>query len=142
MKSLKIFVFAALLMAATAGCTGKLNGVIKRDAQRVDILYTDSRLANAELVAIMPDGERFSGKSERLGKNEAMAEAFGTDDAEDSTHFKEVLAFSGNAQATLSGNRGNVIKCRFRITDILMGFSSGGVGLCQISDGRTIEVFF
>ena len=142
MNNLKIFVFAALLMAAAAGCTGKLNGVIKRDAQRVDILYTDSRLANAELVVVMPDGERFSGKSEKLGKKEAMAEASGTDDTDEGTRFKEVLAFSGNAQATLSGNRGNVIKCRFRITDTIMGFSSGGVGLCQISDGRTIDVFF
>lgn len=132
----------ALLVAVTLGCSGQMDGVIRRDAKRIEITFTDSRVAAAELIAVLPDGEHFRGKSERFDRTQEMVETDSTATDNLSAHFEALQTFHGNAKATLSGNRGNVIKCRFKLTDVIIGFSSGGTGLCQISDGRVIDVFF
>jgi hypothetical protein len=135
----RMFAFAALTMAVTMGCSGTMTGVIRRDAQRVQITYTDARVATAELFMVTPDGERFRGRSERFDRTEDMKRT----DAEDiSAHFEDLQTFNGNAQATLVGNRGNIIKCRFKITDFILGYGSGGFGICQMADGRVMDVFF
>jgi hypothetical protein len=142
MKKPVIFILAAALLLATIGCTGTMDGVIQQDAARFQITYTDSRIAVAELIAQLPSGERFQGKSERLdAKQEAMASdtAAGEDE---SAAFPALLTFPGNAKAVLLGNRGNKMACRFKLTDVIIGFSSGGFGVCQMSDGRVIDVFF
>ena len=142
MRNLNVFVLAAVLVTATMGCSGKLNGIVRRDAGRIEIVYSDSRIAKAELSVILPDGQHFKGKSEKFDryKETAQTDAPQIDDV--SIHFENLSTFDGNTMATLGGNRGDVIRCRFRVTDTIIGFSSGGVGLCQISDGRIIDVYF
>ncbi len=142
MKKPGLFVLAAMILTATIGCTGTMDGVIRRDAKRIDIIYTDSRVAVAELIAVLPNGERFRGKPERLDRTKEMMEADSTDTDDIAVHFEALQTFPGNVKATLSGNRGDVIKCRFKLSDVILGFSSGGFGICQISDGRIIDVFF
>ena len=139
MKNPGVLIAAALLILATAGCSGKMDGIIRRDAKRIDILYTDSRVAVAELVAVLPSGERFSGKSQRL---DITAEAMKAKTDSISAHFDDLNTFAGNVKATLIGDGGNLIECRFKLSDLIIGFSSGGIGLCQMSDGRVIDVFF
>jgi len=56
--------------------------------------------------------------------------------------FEEVETFEGNAEAVLSGDRGNMMQCRFALADVILGFKSGGFGICQLSDGRIMDVFF
>jgi hypothetical protein len=139
MKNLIVLLLAAALLFVTIGCSGKMDGIIRRDAKRIDIMYSDSRVAAAELIAVLPDGQRFSGKPERLDLSKEMMK---TDSDDIQIHFEDMRTFDGNAKATLTGDRGDIIKCRFRLADYIIGFSSGGVGLCQISDGRIIDVFF
>ena len=142
MKTAISFAVAVILVMIHLGCSGKMSGVVRRDARRIDIMYTDSRLTSAELVTVMPNGERFSGKSEAYDKNKEMmsAETKATDDV--AIHFEDLQTFPANAKATLTSDRGNVIECRFKLTDTIIGFSSGGVGICQASDGRVIDLFF
>ena len=142
MKNPIRLVLPILLLGATMGCTGKLDGVIRRDASRIDIMYSDSRVAAAELVAVLPDGEHFRGKSERFDRTKEILETSKTGISDGSEHFLAVQTFAGNAKATLSGSRGNLIECRFKLADIIIGYSGGGFGICQISDGRVIDVFF
>ena len=142
MKKLRAFGVAALLLVMTMGCTGQMDGVIRRDAKRIEITYTDSRIAVAELIAVLPDGEHFRGKSEKLDRTKDMMETDSTGTDSLAGHFEALQTFRGNAKATLSGNRGNVIKCRFKLTDVIFGFSGGGTGICQIADGRVMDVFF
>ena len=142
MRNLNGLVLAALIVTATLGCSGKLNGIVRRDAGRIEIVYSDSRIAKAELSVVLPDGQRFKGRSEKFDryKEPAQADAPQVDDV--SIHFENLSTFDGNTMASLTGNRGDVINCRFKVTDTIIGFSSGGVGLCQISDGRVIDVYF
>jgi len=134
-----MFAIAALTMVVTMGCSGTMNGVIRRDAQRVEIVYTDSRVAVAELLIVMPDGERFQGKTARLNKTKDMMEAGAADI---SAHFEVMQTFDGNVKANLTGSRGNLMKCRFKVADYIIGLNSGGFGLCQMADGRVMDVFF
>jgi len=142
MKKPGVFIWAVMILTVALGCTGQMVGVIRRDAKRIEITYTDSRVAVAELITVLPDGEHFQGKSERLDRTKDMMETDSTGTDSLAGHFEALQTFRGNAKATLSGNRGNVIKCRFKLTDVIFGFSGGGTGICQIADGRVVDVFF
>jgi len=142
MKNLKTYGVAALLLIVMMGCSGQLEGVIRRDAKRIQITYTDSRLSVAELTAVLPDGEQFHGRAEKFDRDKEMMEMNLAAKDDGSGSFDALQGFNGNSMATLAGNRGNLIKCRFKIADVIMGFPSGGAGICQHSDGRVIDVFF
>jgi len=142
MKNLKTYGVAALLLIVMMGCSGQLEWIIRRDAKRIQIIYTDSRLSVAELTAVLPDGEQFHGRAEKFDRDKEMMEMNLAAKDDGSGRFEALQGFHGNSMATLAGNRGNLIKCRFKIADVIMGFPSGGAGICQHSDGRVIDVFF
>jgi hypothetical protein len=142
MKKPGVFILAVIFLTVTLGCTGQMDGVIRRDAARIEITYTDSRFSAAELIAVLPSGEHFLGKSERLDRAKDMMETNPSKTDDIAVHFEALQAFPGNVKATLSGNRGKIIRCRFKLTDVILGFSGGGTGVCQVSDGRVIDVFF
>jgi len=133
-----LYVFLALVFAVMTACSGTMQGVVRKDARRVSFNYTDSRIGTADLQVALPDGERFAGRVERGTENTAIDPGA----TKSTDRFEAVETFDGNADAVLSGNRGNIMKCRFRLTDIIIGFSSGGFGICQVSDGRVIDIFF
>ena len=133
-----LYAFIALSLAAMTACSGTMQGVVRKDARRVSFNYSDSRIGTADVNVALPEGERFAGRVQRGTKNTAIDS--GTTSNTES--FEAVEAFDGNADAVLSGNRGNIMKCRFNLTDIIIGFSSGGFGICQVSDGRVIDIFF
>ena len=142
MKKPGVFIWAVMILTIALGCTGQMDGVIRRDAVRIEITYTDAKAAMANLVAVMPDGEYFQGKSESFDRTKNIMEMNSTDTDRTAGHFGALQTFHGNAQATLTGNRGNVIKCRFFLTDVVLGFPGGGIGICQFSDDRVIDIFF
>ena len=133
-------ILVAILLTVQLGCAGSMKGVVRRDAKRIEVAYTDSRLEKANLQTVLPGGERFEGKIVRMGWMGTQPDTAVS--ASESTVFEEVQLFDGNAEATLSGNKGNIMKCRFNLTDSLMGISSGGFGICQVTDGRVIDIFF
>ena len=142
MNNLKILIIAAMLLAVTMGCSGTMDGIIRSDANRIEIMYTDSRVSVAELIAVFPNGGQFRGKSERFDRTREILETDNKKTDDVAAHFEALQTFPGNAKATLSGNQGGKMACRFKLTDVIIGFSSGGFGLCQMSDGRVIDVFF
>ena len=135
-----IFILIAILLTVQLGCAGRMKGVVRRDAKRIELTYTDSRLGKGSLQTVLPGGERFEGKIVRTGWAGAQSDSAVSGD--ESTDFEDVQLFEGNAEATLTGNKGNLMKCRFKLADSIIGLSSGGFGLCQVSDGRVIDIFF
>jgi len=135
-----MFILVAILLTVQLGCTGSMKGVVRRDAQRVELTYTDSRLGTGILQTVLPSGERFEGKILRIGSPDVPSDTAVS--GSESSAFNDVQLFDGNAKATLSGNKGNIMKCRFNLADSLMGLSSGGFGICQVTDGRVIDIFF
>jgi len=135
-----MFILVAIFLTIQLGCAGNMKGVVRRDAKRVKITYTDSRLGKGTLQTVLAGGERFEGKIVKIGRADALSDSAISGD--ESTHFEDVEMFEGNAEATLSGNKGNVMKCRFTLTDSIIGLSSGGFGICQVTDGRVIDIYF
>ncbi len=133
-------ILVAILLTVQLGCAGSMKGVVRRDAKRIELTYTDSRLGKGRLQTVLPGGERFEGTIIRTGSADAQSDTAVS--ASESTVFEEVQLFDGNAEATLSGTKGNIMKCRFNLADSLMGISSGGFGICQVTDGRVIDIFF
>ena len=121
---------------------GHHDGVIRRDAARIQITFTDTRIGSAELITVLPDGERFQGKPEKLDAQKDIIAAGAAQGTAKPASFPALQSFPGNLKALLSGSMGSQMACRFRLTDVILGFSSGGIGLCQMSDGRVIDVFF
>jgi hypothetical protein len=134
------FILTIILLIVQLGCAGSMKGVVRRDAKRVEFSYTDSRIGAGILQAVLPGGERFEGKIVRIGStdDQSVSAVSGSE----STDFEDVKLFGGNAEATLSGNKGNTMKCRFNLADSIIGITSGGFGLCQVTDGRVIDIFF
>ena len=142
MNKIGVIACTALILTVTMGCSGTMEGIIRSDADRIEILYTDSRAAVAELIAVFPNGEQFRGKSERFDRTREILEDENKKTDDVAAHFEALQTFPGNAKATLTGSSGQSIKCRFKLADPIIGFSSGGFGICQVSDGRVIDVFF
>jgi len=140
MTNWRMFILVAILLTVQLGCAGSMKGVVRQDAKRIELTYTDSRLGKARLQTVLPGGERFEGKIVRIGWMGAQSDPAVSDN--ESTDFEDVQLFEGNAEATLTGNKGNLMKCRFKLADSIIGLSSGGFGLCQVSDGRVIDIFF
>ena len=133
-----LYAFIAVFFVLMTACSGTLKGVVRIDARRVLFNYSDSKIGNADVNVVLPEGERFEGRINR-GTDGTRSNSSTTISSD---RFEAVESFAGNADAVLSGNRGNIMKCRFHLTDIIIGFPGGGFGICQLSDGRIIDVFF
>ena len=137
-----ISIFSALVIAVSIGCSGSMQGVIRKNAKRVLFNYSDPRIGKAIIKVEMPGGERFKGRLVKISSGDNETESDAKTTVVNSVSFEEVDSFSGNCQAELTGNMGNSMKCRFRVADHILGLSTGGFGICQTADGRVIDIFF
>ena len=132
-KSVLFFVFTALVFASMA-CSGTMRGIDRYTGKRVFFIYEEEKFGSAELQVKMPDGELFIGK---LTEDKVPA----VSNAPLARGYPAVDEFQGNTEAFLFGDRGNKMRCKFRLSDTLVGFKSGGFGLCETSDGRVIDIY-
>ena len=47
-----MFILVAILLTVQLGCAGGMKGVVRRDAKRIEITYTDSRLEKGILQTV------------------------------------------------------------------------------------------
>ena len=157
------FVKIPLLGLAAAGCaSGLVTGqVAVADQPPAPLTMSwESGLfgESGTLAAVMPDGERFSGKyvvvKEGMARGridpawegDEPADARGEIDdsmwgaARDRAAF--VSKHLNNAVATLKGNRGTTMLCRFALQAAEAGMRGGGSGDCQTSKGAKISASF
>jgi len=107
--------------------------------------FEDTGFGYGTLKTTLADGETFEGKFVEESSTD-YGTGFGTawsgNTAAYGTTFGTVESYSGNIEAVLFGNNKHTMKCRFRAADSMMGLPSGGVGMCQVSDGRVIDIQF
>ena len=133
MKKQVLLIALTSLAFASIGCSGTMKGVDRYSGKRVFFSYTDEKFGSAEIQVTMPDGERFVGRIVDTASPNAVASG--------GKSYPAVDEFRGNIAAFLQGDRGNQMKCKFRISDKVLGFKSGGFGLCETDDGRVIDIF-
>lgn len=134
MRKPVLFIFLITMIFALMACSGTMKGIDRYTGKRIQLAYEDEKFGSAGLQIQMPDGELFIGKL----IEEPMTTPSG---APSDIEYPAVDEFRGNTEAFLFGDRGNYMKCRFRLSDTVLGFKSGGFGLCQTSKGRVIDIY-
>jgi len=159
-------VAAAAATLALAGCVA--GGAIQARVTRpenggpVAMRYRTDRFDdNGTLTATLPDGERYRGRFLQVTSDtdaETLDPYWGgwgvgwdgwgpwSDDYGPYIAGADVPTFirnySGKVIATLLGDRGGRMRCRFRLADPEKGMSGGGVGECQTGPGERIDATF
>ena len=134
MRRTVLFIIVTTLVFALMACSRTMKGIDRYSGKRVSLAYEDEKFGSAQLQVQLPDGEFFIGKI----IEEPMAT---TSNPPSGKGYPAVDEFQGNTEAFLFGDRGNNMKCKFRLSDTMLGFKSGGFGLCETSDGRVIDIY-
>ena len=156
-------VMISLSAAALVGCAaGAVTGHVTLPGQSATPLTMtwNSGLfgESGKMSAVMPDGERFSGKyqvvgpgmtrsslepawtGDEPGDNQGQIEDSMWGAARDQVAF--VKKYENKAVATLKGDRGTTMLCRFDLDAGGSGMGGGGTGECQTSKGAKISAQF
>lgn len=151
-----------LAMAAVSGCaSGQVTGqVTSRGAAAAPLSMTWTSGVFGEsgkMAAVLPDGERFSGTYQVVtpGFSRAKLGPSWTDEPADQAQgdlddslwgaAKDpafVKRYENKAVATLHGDRGTTMLCRFNLMAGGAGMGGGGNGYCQTSRGAKITAQF
>ncbi len=153
----------ALLAVAGVGCaSGAVTGRVTQAGQAAAPLSMtwESGLfgEGGSMAAAMPDGERFSGSYQvvRAGMPRGeMHPAWTGDDpganqgqidnnlwGAGRDHLAFVREYENKVIATLRGDRGSTMLCRFNLLASGAGMGGGGSGECQTSKGAKITAQF
>src|SRR6056297_2377088 len=127
-----LLAFAATVLIA--GCGGTMQGVVRGEGTPVQFQYEQG--LDRDFYTAVVDGEQFSGQAVNAGASSGTGTVFAG--GEVGTVF--VSTTTGEFIAVLLGDRGSSMRCQMNYVDS-SGFTSfGGVGICQHSDGRVIDV--
>ena len=156
-------VMLSLAAVALLGCaSGPVSGrvaVPDQPATSLTMTWNSGLFGESgKMSAVMPDGERFTGKyhvvtpgmsrdslepawtgdepGENQGKIDDTMWGAGRD------HFAFTKSFENKAVATLKGDRGTTMLCRFNLDAGGAGMGGGGTGECQTSKGAKITTSF
>ena len=131
---LKILVSSSLTFLVA--CSGTMDGVIRGEGSRVTFQYDQG--IDSDFYETTIDGENFKGKAVHAD----AVSGFGVGLAAGTTIPVFTSSTSGNLVAVMFGDRGSTMRCSMNYADS-SGFTSlGGVGVCQLSDGRVIDVMW
>lgn len=132
----------ALAVLALAACGGGVQGVVRGEATPVTLAYEQG--FSSDTWTAQMDGETFTGRAVMTDARSTIGTGFGTFTGSGGTGFGSGTVFgtstSGALAATLLGNRGSTMRCQFQYADPSGFTPSGGLGVCQHSDGRVIDV--
>ena len=152
-----------------AGCSSTGTGISERyrrpgGREPVEFNWTADSSRRGTIAAALPTGERFTGNFVQVtrevpdtelvsmvgpiaGFADAVAREGGTGSQDVWTNAVEIGSFreeyANRIVATLFGDKGNAMRCGFKLFDPEKGFPGGGTGACLISYGNgTIAVQF
>ncbi|MGJ8598073.1 hypothetical protein [Sulfitobacter sp.] len=126
--------FMAAGCVALSACSGAMQGVVRGEGTRVPFEYEQGM--DRDYYRTTVDGESFSGQAIDAGATTGVGTVFS------GSAVGTVITSnsSGNFVAVLLGDRGSSIRCQMNYADSSGFTAAGGVGICQHSDGRVIDV--
>ena len=119
---------------ALAACSGTMQSVVRGVGTPVQFQYEQGMESDTYTAQV--GSEQFSGKAVQADARSGFGTVFGT--GMPSTIMTS--SSSGNFVATLLGNQGSTLRCQMNYASSLGETSAGGVGICNHSDGRVIDV--
>jgi hypothetical protein len=113
-----------------------MTGAIRGTGQPVSLDYEQGMDSDTLKASI--DGEMFVGKSVMKGATASFGTAFGRPQYGVVSLLSQTT--TGDFVAVLLGSKGSSLNCNLQYADSTGGTGSGGVGICQHSDGRIIDI--
>lgn len=144
---MRILIVAAVCVGITA-CAGTMRGMVRGTGEPVQMGYQQG-MQHDELSVTLPDGETFTGKAVMEGRSTSLVQGFGKATAVSTSgamatgrgsSFGVVSTYTGNVQAVLFGDRGRTMQCALRYADAGGFTAAGGIGVCEASDGKIVDV--
>ena len=134
--------FVLLSLCLLTGCMGGTMRGAMSDNSPVTFNYEQGMSSDTYKTTI--DGEYFEGKAVMVDATTTFGTAFGSAYSAYGSSFGTAsgvgFTSSGKVKAVLIGGRGSSLKCLMNYADSGGFTSSGGVGECVHSDGRTINL--
>lgn len=131
---MRVAIISSLAVVALSACAGEMTGQIRGTGERVQFTY-EQGIDSDTYSAIIGD-EAFKGKAVMDGATAGVGTVFGN--GFDATLFGSTT--TNRFVAVLLGNKGSSLNCQMRYADASGFTTSGGVGVCEHSDGRKIDV--
>lgn len=132
------------LLLSLAACSGTMQGVVRGTGKPVQFSYEQG--LDSDTLTANIDGESFRGKSVMRGASTTIGTGFGTAMAGGTSAFGTTTIMgsttTGDFVAVLIGNKGSSLSCQLQYADSSGFTTSGGVGVCQHSDGRVVDVIW
>ena len=157
-------VWISLLAGALMGCaSGAVTGQVTQSGQTgapLSMTWSSGLFGESgKISAVMPDGERFSGKYQVVapGMTRTSLDPAWTGDEPGGSNQGQIddsmwgagrnqigfiKAYENKAVARLKGDRGTTMLCRFDLDAGGSGMAGGGTGECQTSKGAKIAAQF
>jgi hypothetical protein len=126
------FLLAAVV--AISGCDGQMTGQVRGTGERIQFSYQQGLDSDTYTATI--NGEDFVGKAVMDGATAGFGTVLGS--SFDATLFGSTT--TNRFIAVMLGNKGSSLSCQMRYADASGFTTSGGVGVCQHSDGRVIDI--
>lgn len=136
MKSKILFALAAC--GVLASCSGEMTGQVRGTGERVKFAF-EQGLDHDKYTAVIGN-ETFAGKAVMDGSTSTFGNAFGNIGGQFGSATVYGIGLTNRFVAVLLGDKGNSLNCQMRYADSTGETSSGGVGVCQHTDGRIIDV--
>jgi hypothetical protein len=119
-----------------------MQGVVRGTGEPVPFQY-EQGVSSDNLTAVV-GGETFKGKAVMRGASTTVGTGFGTVysgvTTVSATSTVVGSSYTGDVVATLLGSQGSTLSCQLQYADSSGFTSAGGVGVCQHSDGRIVDV--
>jgi hypothetical protein len=135
----------AMLVASISllsACGGTMQGAVRGSGQPVQFSYEQGM--SSDMLTAVIDGETFNGKAVMRGASTTIGTGFGTATAGGTTAFGTTTivgsSYTGDFVAALLGSKGSTLSCQLQYADSSGFTTAGGVGVCQHSDGRVIDI--
>jgi len=136
----KLLFIVPLLVAGCMG--GSMQGVIS-SGDPITMNYEQG--FSSDTYSTVVDGENFSGRAVPIDRTSSFATVYGSaysnyggSISSNATSFGS--SSGGKFKAVLIGDKGSSLKCILQYADTGGFTSSGGVGECVHSDGRTVDL--
>lgn len=159
MKPMLIIAAMSCSLFLTGCMTGTMQAMVRDSGERIPMTYKQG-MSHDDLVVTMPGGEVFEGKAVEVGSSSAFVNTFGRGTssgtatmfgsmgsqfgtytgAANTSAFSVVSSHTGNFAAVLFGDKGHTMRCQLQYADDSGLTNLGGVGVCETSDGRVVDV--
>jgi len=133
-----IILISLFLTACANTMQGQMYSPKTKKTEIVNFSFTTPIWDSGEITATTKDGEIFTGKYVNK-KSDFMGMGLGFNG---NAGMFAGQSHTGDMMGTLVGNKGNSMQCLFTPNHTGPNIWKSGVGKCDVSDGRKIDVIF